>query len=146
MKYLVVRCVELGDQWECDADRRPVCLTEDYSKYDKHGYEIYKLNKDGTFTLVRNYEDVTKEEMVIAVWNNINHYENKPNKIIPICDGDRDYVTSSIIKKIKQTYHFTDSVEEIESDIFCSGAHGEEIKGKWVVFGEKFDDYISKGC
>ena len=145
MKYLVVRCVELGDQWECDADRRPVCLTEDYSKYDKQGYEIYKLNKDNTFTLVRNYEDVTKEEMVVAIWKNVNHCENKPSKYITICGGDRDYVTSSTIEKVKKTYHFADSIEDIESDISCSGYHGEEINGKWVVFGEKFDDYISKG-
>lgn len=57
MKYLVMKCNELSDQWECDADRTPVCITEDKRKYWKMGFEIYKINKDNTFTLIKKYED-----------------------------------------------------------------------------------------
>ena len=34
MRYLVIKCEELGDGWECDADREPLCVTEDISKWE----------------------------------------------------------------------------------------------------------------
>lgn len=146
MMYLVIKCNELGDQWECDADRQPVCLTNDYSKYDKRGYEIYKVNEDNTFTLIRDYDTVSKEEMVIAIWNNSDfEYEEEPDKIITICEGDRENVTTSMIKKLKKEYHFSETIKEIALDIRGSGSYGEEVNGKWIVFGEKCDDYVSRG-
>ena len=54
MKYLVMKCDELMDAYECDADRTPICLTDDYSNYGQ-GYEIYELNEDNTFELIRSY-------------------------------------------------------------------------------------------
>lgn len=61
MKYLIIQCDELGDQWECDADRTPICMTNDYSKYGGYGYEVYKLKSNGTFELVKEYTKEIKE-------------------------------------------------------------------------------------
>lgn len=144
-KYLVVECNELGDQWECDADRKPICLVEDYSQYNKRGYEIYEIKKDGTLDLIRNYDDITDERICVCWWNDEEDGSDIPDKIIEIKKGDRDNVTKSLVKKIKQQYNFKDTVNEIYRDISCSGSHGEEIDGKWVVFGETFDDWYPKG-
>lgn len=57
MKYLVIKCYELCDQYECDADRIPVCVTNDYSLYNERGYEIYKIEENGNLIKIRNYED-----------------------------------------------------------------------------------------
>lgn len=57
MMYLVIECVELHDQYECDVSRTPVCLTDDYLEYDKVGYEVYKVLEDNTFELIKSYED-----------------------------------------------------------------------------------------
>ena len=57
MKYLVIKCFELCDQYECDADRIPVCVTNDYSLYNERGYEIYKIEENGNLIKIRNYED-----------------------------------------------------------------------------------------
>lgn len=54
--YLIVKCKELSDPYECDADRRPLCLTENYSKYGR-GYEIYKVLPNGTFKKIKDYEE-----------------------------------------------------------------------------------------
>lgn len=146
MKYLVVKCDELNDQWECDANRTPICLTDDYSKYDCFGYDIYEVKADGTFELIREYGQISCEEIVIAIWNDAETTEEKdPDKIIPIKKGDRKVVSKKLVEKLKRQYHFPDTVTEIFNDITCSGAYGEEINGAWVVLGEKMDNIIMKG-
>lgn len=42
--YLVVKCYELHDQWETDP-------------YDCPGYEIYRINADGTLVLEKYWEE-----------------------------------------------------------------------------------------
>jgi hypothetical protein len=49
-----VKCEPLNDQWECDAARDPICLTEDCSSYG-YGYEIYRVTNDNSFELVKEY-------------------------------------------------------------------------------------------
>lgn len=146
MKYLIVECTELGDQWECDADRTPICVTNDYSKYDKNGYEIYEINEDGTLKLIRNYSEISSESMYICIWNNPEMVEeNDPDTIVELEVDTRYDVTKSMVKKIKTQYGFTDSVNEIYNDIQCCGYHGEEKNKKWIVFGEGYDDYYPRG-
>ena len=57
-KYLVVKCVELDDQWECDADRKPICIIDknEYSTYSKIGFEIYGILPNGNLRLVKEYD------------------------------------------------------------------------------------------
>lgn len=58
MKYLIIKCKELADQFECDAERIPICITDDMSKYNyRYGYEIYKINNDGSLTLIKEYDE-----------------------------------------------------------------------------------------
>lgn len=55
-KYLIVKCRELRDQYECDADRQIVGMTNDIGEYNScedYYYEIYELQKDGTFKLIK---------------------------------------------------------------------------------------------
>ena len=141
--YLVVRCEELGDQYECDANRVPVCLTEDYDKYNKRGYEIYKVLPDNTFELVREYDTITKEDMVVAIWYNEDNCDNDPDEIIHICDGDRDAVTTSMIKTIKKKYHFHETIKDIKHDISSCGAHTETPDDNSIItFCQRFDGVI----
>ena len=50
-KYLIVRCTDLYDQNECDADRRPLVLVDDWEKWvsahPKEHYEVYKVGFAG---------------------------------------------------------------------------------------------------
>lgn len=145
-KYLIVKCDDLNDQWECDANRTPVCLTNDYSKYNKMGYEIYEVKADGTLKQIREYDDVTERWLCVYLWNNSEEVEEKsPDIAIKIKKGDRDNVTKSLIKKIKQQYHFSESINEIEREIRCCGSYGEEMNNRWVVFGEVFDNHYPYG-
>lgn len=56
-KFLIIKCNELSDQYECDADRDPVCITDNFNKYNHRGYEIYGICENGTFILLKSYED-----------------------------------------------------------------------------------------
>jgi hypothetical protein len=50
-KYLIIRCTDLYDQNECDADRRSLILVDDWEKWvsahPKEHYEIYKVGFAG---------------------------------------------------------------------------------------------------
>lgn len=59
MQYLIIKCTCLNDQWECDADRQPICITENYSYYDEFGYEIYEINQEGNLKRIRDWEEPT---------------------------------------------------------------------------------------
>lgn len=61
-KYLIVKCDELSDQYECDADRIPVCLTDNWAYYNEYGYEVYEVLKNNTFKLIKNYELTGKKK------------------------------------------------------------------------------------
>lgn len=50
MKYLIVRFDYLNDQYECEADRIPMYMTDDYinnapTDYD---YEVYEVQSDNS--------------------------------------------------------------------------------------------------
>ncbi len=59
-EYLIIKCKPLGDQWECDAHRIPICITEDYTPYIGYGYEIYKIRNDGKIEQLKYYEEEIK--------------------------------------------------------------------------------------
>lgn len=57
-RYLVVKCYELHDQWECDADRVPECMTNDYLKWYRETFdmscdfvEVYEVSDSGDLYL-----------------------------------------------------------------------------------------------
>jgi len=60
-KYLIVKCVDLNDQYECDADRTPLVLVDNYVKWLKiyakrfEWYEIYQENLTGELHLIDTF-------------------------------------------------------------------------------------------
>lgn len=142
MKYLVVKCTELGDQYECDADRTPICVCDDYSKYDKRGYEIYSINADGTFSKIRDYEDIKEEYYCIVTYKNDNS-----EKILNVTRLPQKVLSNTDIKKLKSKYHIPNTFNEIKDEIlYGSGIGFINEKGQWVVVGKAYDNWYPKGC
>lgn len=57
MKYLIVKCEPLSDGWECDANRIPLCVTDNPDAYKgEWGYEIYEIRSDGRTILIQDWE------------------------------------------------------------------------------------------
>ena len=55
--YLIVKATPLNDQYECDADRTPLCITSDDTKYQKYGYEVYRIFPNGSIRIIQDYDD-----------------------------------------------------------------------------------------
>ena len=59
--YVIVKCEELSDQFECDADRIPLLVLvniqpEELKKFKKYGYEIYVATIGGTLKKIQRYD------------------------------------------------------------------------------------------
>ena len=60
MKYLIMKCEGLIDQWETDAARDPITMVDDWKKWEKEfkpkwSYEVYEFNNNN-FTLIKEWE------------------------------------------------------------------------------------------
>ena len=41
MKYLIVKCEPLNDGWECDANRTPITMVDDWRQWEKDSKPQY---------------------------------------------------------------------------------------------------------
>lgn len=142
MIYLIVKCDELSDQWECDAYREPVYMTDDYSTYGLN-YEVYELQEDNTFKLIKEYDKALEEGVAIYEFNDETQapsviYEKHKNR------STRE-ITKLQVKKWKEKYGFTESVEEIYYWLHIGSSYGEEVNGKYIVIGYYADEHFSSG-
>lgn len=146
MKYLVIECIELCDQYECDAERTPICVTDDYSPYNKRGYEIYRIEENGNLTKIRNYDETSDYYIGYFEWNDKDDpCDIDPLKVVRLKDGDRDDISLSNIKMWKKLFHFSESIDEIKEELHNCGAFGTLIGNKWCVIGEANDEDYSTG-
>ena len=64
--YVIVKCVELTDQFECDAYKTPLLVlvnvqSEELKKFKKYGYEIYIATTGGTLKKIQSYDDYERQ-------------------------------------------------------------------------------------
>lgn len=74
MTYLIVRCDELGDQFECDAERTPITLTDNWvlwytEEKPNYCFEVYQFTEN-SFVKVKNYDDSMEFGMCLAYYPN----------------------------------------------------------------------------
>ena len=145
-KYLIIECNELGDQWECDADRRPLCITDDKDKFWKVGYEIYEIHSDGSLELIKHYEDAKEEGFAFYLWSEGKNPETcPPDQILDRYVTNDDFCPQDILEKWARDAKFEGNLTDIMLEVINSGSHGEEIDGKWVVIGQYRDDVFDLG-
>jgi hypothetical protein len=135
--YLIVKCEPLNDQYECEADRTPICLTEDYSSYGR-GYEVYEVMKDNSLKLIKEYDEA--KERGIAIFISDDFEDFTPKHVYEKFSITREEVTAKKVKKWKSKYHLEGSVEEILSDIRHCGRYGEDMPNGFLIIGEYSDD------
>ena len=146
-KYLIIGCEELSDQWECDANKTPICITDDYEKYDEWGYEIYEILEDNTFNLIKSYEDASDTGIAFYKWFDIDRVEKyDPDVFLEYHTGEnRNFYTKTKIKELKDKYHFKESVKNIYKEIQQIGVYGEEVDGEWYVIAEYIKGFYPFG-
>lgn len=67
-KYLVVKCKELGDQYECDADRTPMFMCDSWEDLElNYAFEVWEFMNNGQFERIKDYDEPpTKGSIVLA--------------------------------------------------------------------------------
>ncbi len=164
-KYLITKCVPLMDQYECDYERTPICMVDDYSKYYEEGYEIYELLDDNTFTCIKQADECGEEGFALVTWIDLDEDDdpNDPDARIYANDMKRAYqtrykgltrkdITKDFVKKIAKKAGFSASPTYILNELKSMGEYGEEIynhrleRDEWVVFGQYHDWHYPTGC
>lgn len=85
MAYLIVKCEELGDQYECDANRTPMFMCNSWEDLRlDYQFDVYELQNDNTFKCIKDYETPMEYGMALYYWGE---------------DDDCETVDPTIIKK-----------------------------------------------
>ena len=94
-KYLIMKCEELHDQYECDANREPMFLVDDWEKWyqDNHPdykFEVYEFVDDKECTVKKGYEESMDYGMALYYWNEGEDYETTfPTVVAKYARADR---------------------------------------------------------
>lgn len=115
LKYLVVKCNELSDQYECDCDRIPVCVTDERGVEEYHqrwGYEIYSILSDGKLKKIRDYDEV-KSGCAVYLWN---HDDDRITMLKELDIERVEDISLKQVKEIKERFGFKQSAQEIFDD------------------------------
>ena len=145
-KYLIVKCTELSDQYECDADREPMFLVDDWEdwvakNHPTYRFEVYKFVDEEEAILEKTYEETFDEGMALYFWNmDDDHEEVAPTVIAHYKDYDRHTkVPDKVLKVFRQGAYWADGDEltekEFKNDLRCYGYASwddEEHKKYWV--------------
>ena len=157
VKYLIVKCEELGDQYECDARREPMFLVDDWKEwYQKnlptYMFEVYKFEDDEECTLVKRYEESMEEGMALYFWGEGENPEAMPPTVIAhYKDYDRHSpVPQKVWSVFRQGAYWCDDEEYTEEDFkkdlkSCGGASWETKEHKYWVYGHYADGRYSLG-
>lgn len=137
MRYLVMSCVEYGDY----EDREPLLVCEEIPcEYMGHNYEHYKINEDGTLTLVKDSGTCKEEGMALCRWSRDDDPEEvEPQVIYKYKNKTRN---AKIPAAVKNAMSKLDYMENLVKN--CGYMSGYDDKYYWV-YGEYMDDDYSLG-
>ena len=122
-KYLIVKCTELGDQFECDANREPMFLVDDWKdwfnkNHPTYQFEVYKFVDDNEATLEKTYDEAMDEGMALYFWNmDDDHEEVAPTVVARYKNYDRKKkVPNKVWKIFRQGAYWADGDEFTEQN------------------------------
>lgn len=152
MLYLIMRCDELGDQYECDADRTPITLVEDWKDWAKnhtpdYAYEVWQYNDDNTFSCIKEYGALT-EGMAFYYWDEEEDCEeNKPHIIAKFPSLTRKSAVPSIVKQtIKKGAYTWDGEEGVDDELTnCGFISWDNKEHRYYVYGEYSGNHYTLG-
>lgn len=158
--YLIIECEELNDQYECDANRTPIAITDDWQMwYKEHRaniglFEVYEWNGE-TMTLIKGYSESITAGMALYYWT----IDENPDTEYPhiICEwpnltrsDDIPERARELIDKylISDDNYDNDTFKDIKTLINTTGSYGwrkENNIALWIVYGEYKDNCFSVG-
>lgn len=157
-KYLIVKCTELGDQYECDADREPMFLVDNWEEWFQENrptyrFEVYKFVDEEEATLEKTYEEVFDTGMALYFWNmDDDHEEVAPTVIAHYKDYNRNKkVPDKVWSIFRQGAYWADdekmTEEQFKKDLKCCGyvSWDDKEHKKFWVYGHYEDGRYDLG-
>lgn len=122
MLYLIMRCDELNDQYECDADRKPIAIVEDWAEWTAQNpdidyqFEIWEYDEN-TFECIKSYDQPLEWGMALYYWEDGEDCENdKPHIIARFPNRTKDDSIPLLVEQTIAKGAYTD-YEQIEKGI-----------------------------
>ena len=143
MSFLIVKCEPLNDQWECDAHREPMFICDDWHSLKlNYQFEVYQIDSDNTFTLVKDYETPMEFGMALYYWDAKADPETVKPKVVKKwlrCTRDND-IPKKVIQEMSRK-----GVKELDNELPYCGTITWLYGGRYWVYGEYFDSEYSLG-
>lgn len=138
MKYLIIECNELGDQYECDANRTPITMTDNWVEwYEKtnpdYYFEVYEF-KNNEFVLVKAYDTFMEQGMAFAMFDDED--ENKFTIIERFPNSDRyDPMPKTLRKRASKG-------QDLDYSLYNCGYVSWFEEGHLYAYTEYYDNHI----
>lgn len=142
-KYLIMKCEELGDPYECDCDRTPLTMCENWQEWYhenkdtiKYDFEVYEF-KNNEFKLIKKYDDDSMKEkgMALYYWTE----EQDPEEDLPTIVYE--YKNSTRNNPIpKECLPFIEKGTDLDNSLLGCGTISFFIDDKYYVYGEYWDN------
>lgn len=153
MLYLIMRCDELDDQYECDAKRVPIAIVNNWKDWAKnhipdYNYEVWQYDDDGNFSCIKDYSEGMEEGMALYYWEASENPEvNDPHCIAKFPSFTRNNAVPSVVKEtIKKGAYTCDDEEGVDDNLHSSGyITWYNKENRYYVYGEYRDNHYSFG-
>jgi hypothetical protein len=141
MKYLIVKCEGLNDQYECDADRIPMYITDNWKNNlpTDYYFDVYEIFDNGRINPnpIKCWDEPMETGMAFGYWKDKGnrkpedfHWIKKfPNR------SPEDKVPANILHKLKQLEEYNDLLERAG---YITGY--DPVKKCIFVYGEYKDE------
>lgn len=146
--YLIMKCEELNDGWECDANRTPLAVVSDWKYFIKlnplDSYEVYQIVGE-SLELIKRYDECLEDGMAFYRWEKDDNPEEVAPTVIQKYVGKTRYnpIPRLVEKEMKQAKasdeNFDDSLEN------CGHITWTNNNGTYYVYGEFRDNHYSIG-
>jgi len=148
--YLIMKCEELHDQYECDVNRIPVAITPDWEKWivknePTYNYEVWSYSVvEGTFSCIKNYNDYFEKGMAFYWWNEgENPEEDLPHVIAKFPNTNRNDKIPKIVEKAM--IGITEDKNDFDNELDNCGYITWWDDDKYYIYGEYSDNRYSWG-
>lgn len=144
MKYLIVKVSPLNDGYECDADREPYKVVENWKTEKVKGmYEVYAIHGDGSLTLIKEYDTALESGMALYFVDINDDWSTVEPTVVYKYPGltRKDKVP----KEVKQYVKDFDHLDPPNNLTYC-GSLSYDNDDRRYVYGEYFDDRYRLEC
>lgn len=158
-KYLIVKCEELFDQYECDANREPMFLVDDWEKWywenrPDYKFEVYKFEDDKECTFEKSYDTPMESGMALYYWNEGEDWGmDNPTVIAKYVNADRNTpVPDEVWAALHQGAYWVDGDEytdkDFKNDLRSCGIASwfDEKTEKYWAYGSYEDGRYRANC